>query len=65
MKVFNNLLSLLCVIVILVIAFFTMTGDTQTYIHFESVESEIGFIIMLLFIAAVLVMSVVVPDKKQ
>jgi len=65
MKTFSNLLSLLGVIMCLGVAFFTMKGWAQEYIRFESEQSEMGFTFMMIFLAVLLVMSVVVPEKKE
>jgi hypothetical protein len=49
----------------MLIAVFTATGDVQTYIHFSGVDNEIAFCFLSFMMAAVFMLSAILPDEKE
>jgi hypothetical protein len=60
----KNLLNFLGFAICMLIGIFTATGDIQTYVHFAGVANEIAFCFMSFMLAGILMLSVVLPDKK-
>lgn len=60
----KNLLNVLGFLACMLIGVFTATGDIQTYIHFAGVLNEMAFCFGSFMLAAILMLSSVLPDKK-
>jgi hypothetical protein len=61
----KNLLCLLGFLACMLIALFTASGDVQTYIHFSGVANEIAFCFLAFMMAAVFMLSAILPEEKE
>jgi len=48
----------------MLIGVFTASGDIQTYIHFAGVANEMAFCFIAFMMAAVFMLSAILPDEK-
>jgi len=49
----------------MLIGLFTASGDIQTYIHFAGVANEMAFCFIAFMMAAVFMLSAILPDEKM
>jgi hypothetical protein len=61
----KNLLCLLGFLACMLIALFTASGDVQTFIHFSGVANEIAFCFLAFMMAAVFMLSAILPEEKE
>jgi len=61
----KNLLNFLGFLTCMLIGVFTATGDIQEFIHFEGVANEMGFCFLAFMMAAVFMLSTILPDEKK
>jgi len=60
----KNLLNVLGFLACMLIGVFTASGDIQTYIHFAGVANEMAFCFIAFMMAAVFMLSAILPDEK-
>jgi amino acid transporter len=61
----KNLLNLLGFLACMLIGVFTATGDVQSFIHFSGVANEMAFCFLSFMMAAVFMLSAILPDEKK
>lgn len=61
----KNLSNFLGFLACMLIGFFTVTGDIQTYIHFAGVANEMAFCLGSFMLAGIFMMSAILPDGKD
>ena len=61
----KNLLNVLGILSCILIGLFTASGDIQTYIHFAGVANEMAFCFIAFMMAAVFMLSAILPDEKM
>ena len=61
----KNLLNFLGFLTCMLIGVFTATGDIQKYIRFEGVANEMGFCLLAFMMAAVFMLSSILPEEKK
>jgi cytosine/uracil/thiamine/allantoin permease len=64
----NNMKNLFCFLGFLacmLIALFTASGDIQKFIHFSGVANEMAFCFLAFMMAAVFMLSAILPDEKK
>ena len=61
----KNLLNFLGFLACMLIGVFTASGDIQKYIRFEGVANEMAFCFGAFMMAAVFMLSVILPDEKK
>lgn len=52
-RIFNIFLAIVC----FTIAFFTVSGATQTIIHFEGIANEMGFFMVAIILGVIFIIS--------
>ena len=61
----KNLLNLLGFLACMLIGVFTASGDVQTFIPFSGVANEMAFCFLSFMMAAVFMLSAILPDEKK